>query len=156
MGGFRGLVTLNIPRKALLGPEDCQQEGIMSRCPFLRVWSPETTHPEGTLMVEPIGMRVVVAGVAGRALTIAAQASVEVDLIYLVTKAAVEDRLHRGASWASAVEARLPRGGSWALQGLGVVGPRATIATCLLGLPGFSRTAVLLEGLWGHLPLLQL
>lgn len=44
------------PRKAPLGPEDRQQEGVMSRWPFLRVWSQETTYPGVTALVEPTGM----------------------------------------------------------------------------------------------------
>lgn len=137
--GLMGLVTLNISRKALLGPENCQQEGAMSRCPFLRVWSPEAANPEGTLMVEHPGMRVGAAKVAGRELTIAAQATDGVDAIHLLPKAA---------------GARPLRGDFSSLLGLEVAGPKVANGISPFGLPDFYRTTVLLVGLWGHLLLL--
>lgn len=127
-----GLVTLNISRKALLGPENCQQEGAMSRCPFLRVWSPEATNPEGTLMVEHPRMRVGVAKVAGRELTIAAQATAGIDAIHLLSKAA---------------KARPHRGDLLSLIGLELVGPKAAKGICPFGLPVLCRTTVQLVGL---------
>lgn len=48
--------TFNASRRALLGPKHCQQERVMSECPFLRVWFPETINPEVVPMVESTGM----------------------------------------------------------------------------------------------------
>lgn len=73
---YRSIVsTLSISRKALLGPKDCQQEGVMSKGPFLKSVVPRTTSPEVTLMGGPTRMGLGVARVAGRGLTIAAQAA---------------------------------------------------------------------------------
>lgn len=79
--------TFNISRKALLGPKDCQQERVMSKCPFLRAWSLETTNPEVVPMVEPTGMGEGEPSVAGRGLTIAAQATEGADPVQPPAKA---------------------------------------------------------------------
>lgn len=109
----------------------------MSRWAFLRVWSQETTYPCVTALVEPTGIGVGVPRLAGRELTIAAQASGGADPVHPAPEAA---------------QVTHPLG---ALEDM-VTGPKAGSRSCLPGCPGCFRTASLLKGLWGGLLLLPL